>query len=121
MKRHYYVLILFLVSQTSAIQDAYVTVDDKNSGLCFAYGDYNNPVCNASVVTVEGTKDGILYIVPHSEVTSRDNITTQFEYVAFTPLNFFLALTMFIGFLIMVLVVFYAVGSILSGFSGGKR
>jgi len=113
----YIISVFFLVNCVNASQDAFLYVDSKNTALCFAYDDYTNPVCNGSSVQVEGTKDGMLYILPQAEITQNDNMTTQFTYIINKPLNWLVGVSMIIGFFVMLMAVIYGVSMLLSAFS----
>jgi hypothetical protein len=54
------ILSSFLVS---ASNDAFITIDSGNTGLCYSLGSLDDPVCNGGIIRVNGTSDHDLYIV----------------------------------------------------------
>jgi hypothetical protein len=100
MKKELLIIFLLMIN-VSAYQDALLTIDNKDIGLCLSYDSLNNTKCQNQVLNIEGTKDGTVYIVPETEINSNSNVTSKFEYALFTPFNFIASLLflflMFIG------------------------
>lgn len=70
-----------------AYQDVYININDRAFGMCLSVDTMDNPVCANNTLSLEGTSDHILYILPETNIQVNDSLTTKFTYVLFTPLN----------------------------------
>jgi hypothetical protein len=87
MKKKFLFLFLIFIPFVSAYQDSYITLSGQGSGLCIGLDNKTNSVCDNQVITVEGTADHTLYILPETVINSGSNMTAHMSYALLTPLN----------------------------------
>jgi hypothetical protein len=93
------ILLTFLAfaSSVSAVQDAYITVDNKGSGVCLGVDSPSNTVCNTTYyLPVDGTRDHNLYFVADSGMASNSSAIQTTAYLALTPFNVILGASGFV-------------------------
>jgi hypothetical protein len=89
MKKFLIILIL-LANQVGASNDALLTVDSKDSGLCLGLDTPDIQYCQNTTLTIDGTSDHILYILPESAVANPDNKTAVAVWLFTEPWYFIL-------------------------------
>jgi hypothetical protein len=95
-------IFLFLTSQVSAIQDAYVTIDGRGFSYCLAVDSPDNYICSKNEsLALDGISDHNLYFVPYTAIRQNSSMIDKINYGVLTPLNFVVGISLF---LIMLLV-----------------
>lgn len=109
-------LLLALISlvfapSSSALNDAYVTIDSKGVGLCLAADTPDNVVCNSTeYLVLDGTRDHQLFLLPETDLKGNETALELINYSILTPVNLFLGIG---GFLLVLSTAVMLTGALL--------
>lgn len=78
---------MFMLSFVDGLQDSYITIDSKGSGLCLSIDGLGKTYCDNETMAVDGTNDHIMYIQPETKISETSNLTAKMEYIIFTPIS----------------------------------
>jgi hypothetical protein len=111
-------LVPFCVSASS---DSRILIDSQGAGLCYALDSPQNVFCGNQTMTVDGSQDHILYMVPESSYNPRQNTTSMLEGLTITPLSLVLPIGLTVLFImIFMIVILWLVSILIAGLGGGK-
>jgi len=93
------------VSYANAFQDAYLTVDSLDTGICMSIDNPSDQKCDNETLTIEGTQDHILYILPGRITESNSTWSARTDRYIIEPLEILLVIALpFLGLLVFYLI-----------------
>lgn len=95
MKKRHLLILLFFIPSVLAYQDSFINLNGQGSGLCISIDNKVNSVCDNETITIEGTADHTIYILPETVLNSNSNMTAHMQYALLTPLNLLFVLGFF--------------------------
>lgn len=98
------VALLLFCGLCCATQDATIIVEANNTGICLSADVPTNPVCEGNL-SIEGTQDHILYIVPYSTLQGNSSLGQRFHYYFMSPFTLFFSGTFTIIFVLIAVIV----------------
>jgi hypothetical protein len=115
-------LILCATSAAYASNEAYVTVDSKDAGLCLGLDTPDVQTCQNQTLLIDGTSDHVLYILPQSEISNPGNSTQVAQYAFFQPVGIVISAFGYVMFLIMLFAgVIYIMGGAFNRYRKYKK
>jgi hypothetical protein len=102
----------------SAYADSYLSIDAKGAGLCLSVDALDNPKCQNNSLTLDGTSDHTVYILPESQIAANASMSDKAEYFMFTPINLLVG---GFGFLLACAFFAYAIFTIVTNMRGGRK
>lgn len=108
-----------MASNVLALNEANITVNNFDTGVCFAVNNITDIKCNGETMLIDGTRDNFLYITYVSDLKPEFNITKTVETIIFTPLGILpllLTFALMFGFSITILIlVVWFLGILIGG------
>ena len=90
---HKLLILFYLFSTVSALQDSYITIDSQNTGVCLAVDTLNNVVCNdTQYLQLDGTSDHIIYFTPEPGISSNSTMIEKMNFFVLSPITFFIGI-----------------------------
>lgn len=85
------IFLFAIIRSVFALQDAYVTIDAMNAGVCLSADGPSNYACNRTqMIALDGTQDHMLYFLPGAELANNATAVEQMNYFLYEPLVFVL-------------------------------
>jgi hypothetical protein len=97
--------VLSCISYANALQDAHVTVDSLDTGICMSIDTPSDQKCDNETLTLEGTQDHVLYILPGRIKETNNTWGARTDRIIIEPMEIlFVIATPILGLLVLYIV-----------------